>query len=384
MKFFLISLFFMPLVPAHAAIIVNSFDEIQQYIDQGRREEFHVIDQSLLKSIQFTDEGNIEVIWGPRQVATLASSSDMNNVTTTGQLKEISCLPFSYLSGCDLSLDFLVEHYRLAWKEHPSPEKINQMVKLQLNETEKSLGQTDPKDPIRSEFFWTYENRFDLIPAVKPDNPLVDQMQAPRMQCGDNRWARELSSQFGETNQSFPISEWITEGMSDNPETGINENVTLASVFNVEMNLDEDVVVISEIGFLSTTVFGSPSLFFGDIVGWSLKKEERSCDLAFTFDSTPVQAAFNESQQNVQVDQLEMATGLTRPMIDNIGRVNTFSFFSLLSTLESDHPIYLNAMMGLLSLDSTQIEEFQKNNDDGTQEPVYVSVNRYSVREEQE
>lgn len=204
--------------------------------------------------------------WGDGRVAQLKIwKAQSSLVQSKFEVFENTC-DATFGQKCTFNFQILNAWTFMSWSEHPDPSKLGSIVVQAFNN---GLNLT----PMESDVVILSDSR-NLFPIAG------SKLQASFISCKDYSWIPQATKSAPPKDLIVP--HWSTEVMTENPETGVNENRIFSSAVNVKLERNtENQLSIANI----EAVAGLEYLVTDGDAALSMKKENGElCQVTLKFE----------------------------------------------------------------------------------------------------
>lgn len=208
------------------------------------------------------------------------------------KVDETTCSAFKPKT-CHLRMGFQSVDLALRWTKNPvDSDRVNKDVifvsseNAQLDEDNKLVDFSE---------FWRSE--FQKIYPAK-----TERIKLYELVCDDYRFITGRVDDTSAPNDLLLV-DWGNELMQRNPETKANENRVFQGAMNVVFQrTDNNTLLLKDMGQVTSEGDGAPNLYFGDILGWTLRSlaNQNLCQVSFKADSD---ATFSLAQRMLEEEQ---------------------------------------------------------------------------------
>ncbi len=257
-----------------------------------------------LAKISTAADGSFTVSYNNNVFGFFSKTSDVTKIhDVNAEISSNTCIDNAALMTCKFKVHYIIENVVLGWVAHEDPEKVNTII---------IEDEDDEAEAIFSAYnFWAWDNQGPraINEFNYPSNTFSNKLTKPQLICSDYNW---LPSQ----SNSIDIMEWTTETNTQNLETAKNENRASNVLFNVKGQKTNSAITFDT--FESRYAEKSNFIDFltyilGDVVNWTLKKDERFCQITFKSNSTLLLASIFQ----VASDLTFYENGLTAELKSN-------------------------------------------------------------------
>ena len=269
-----------------------------------------------LPKVSLSPEGEIIVEVEPGKVATLArpSNTQIMNVVLDTEIVENTCLSELERVKCTYKINMVKESFVLAWMKHPEQSKIGKLIVSKDSENDSQLDFFN---------FWAWETKDSDSPVllVEGASPWSSKFKAmitnPVLTCEDMNWTQET---FGKNKGNIIINEWTSEVNERNPETNLNENSMAKVYFNVEGTIKNQALEFKKFEYTPFISNNSAlaSFSLGDVTGWSIMRENKTCEVSLKIDKTTL---INSLMANLQISK-----NIALTPVNQISKISDISF----------------------------------------------------------
>jgi hypothetical protein len=202
------------------------------------------------------------------------------------QVEETTCSEVRPKSACTLKFGIRKIEVALRWTKNPQSKRLNKDVitfKGRNNKDEEQNGDKNDDADDDGEEDKTVDFDETITFEYKDFYPnIVKNIHGHELVCEDFRWLGQTDL---EAPESIHIVEWGLENMLVNSETEENENRISAGALDVIMNRkNKNSLQIKHIGNLVAGDISSASIISGDLIGWTIKKDDDFCQTSIKMD----------------------------------------------------------------------------------------------------
>lgn len=287
-----------------------------------------------LPSVSLSDLGEVLVDFRDGRIVTLSrpETTFERSLVLEAEVVDNTCVPNFRRVKCTYSAHFVQEVLLTTWYRHnDSTKKYQYLID----------GQNDDEAFPIMDFnnIWLWENKklssvsSVFTSGISPwSGDYKKMLKNPILTCESMSWAHQT---FGKQNGEVVIDEWTVESNETNPETKLNENLMARTYLDIKAELKANRLEITDVGFTPRmkSIFNSLSGFsLGDIIGWSLLKGDRTCEVSLKIDRATFlnellesfQPTGNSTLQSVKgVKNLEFASQIT--LTDSESEIASYS-----------------------------------------------------------
>lgn len=256
------------------------------------------IDKKMVKAITnekgdavfvFQDGREAQLFYGPN--SSMIGQIKLQQVENTCgyEMKPANCVVEGY---------FLNMKFQLEWTKHSDPQKIGQVVERVSLNSEDSEPEKIESDRFLTDI--TYQKMFNNKPQDFPKY---------KLKCDQTEWIKNIN----ESHKKVMFSSITAESMIENFETRVNENQTIAEIYNAQFNLISDNTYELSNYKHSSSMFSSQDPFISDqVVHFVYEKNKQVCHVAFAANITDILTKLDEmrgSQNEIKNKKLLRQVG---------------------------------------------------------------------------
>ena len=215
------------------------------------------------------------------------------------------------LAQCRFHMDITSRDLALRWVKHPEAAKIGEVV---IALTDFSDGPKEEPIEQKADLFTWYTSRRENIYQTR--------MRRDRIVCDRLDWAKDLKQVDGK----YIVHSWSSEAMTETTETGISENQTNSTVFDVRLNkLDETSFEVTGFG-REGSAFSTGTPFLSNQVSTLnfLDKNNNSCMVSF-------ESSVEELLKVFRSEKFAVTDPATRQSIKNTATIQSSALYFYLS-----------------------------------------------------
>lgn len=383
MLFFFISLFCFTSPSGAQTPFFMSLDEIP--LVQLQNQYVNYVNQKALPRVIKNAQGTTEIHFAKGAVAILAMESKLyNNLTAGAKITEITCLESSVYPECEIAVGLHLKRVQLIWKAHPNPSKIGKVARF----ADPSNSDLRFESTYEESFAWLDEYKFQTLqkPSLFSESE-KKQVKPFRLTCAKDGWLNQLNEIFGYSNE-LVINEWVTEGMGDNPETGLAENRSESSHFGVVFaRQDRELELINILQPLHD-VRGDNPLIGGDILGLNIANKKQSCDITISANRSKIFNAVVNMDQGVYkpLTRSEEALVFDLAALQSAGRYpEVLEYLVTLPPGERANTLQVLMALDLFSMNKAERSYhrpiFLDEKGNPVNDPVYISERKLRIPE---
>jgi hypothetical protein len=174
------------------------------------------------------------------------------------------------LSECGLEIDVALRGFSLRWVKHADATKLNSVVILHTVDND-NMPVATPLEETQNAIYW--------YSTLKDKTYASAFTKADRLVCNNFAWAKNIPV----TNARLKIETWSAEFMFPSSETGVNENQTTSTAFDVVLKtIDTKTLEFESFGHDKSFVAGTPPYFSSQVANLTFAdKNKQICQVSF-------------------------------------------------------------------------------------------------------